>query len=50
MFFEHRGLLHGRTERRGHDAGASSFLYPFLSESETDLDGVLADVRRLGDA
>ena len=45
VFFEHRGLLDGRTERRGHDAGASSFLYPFLSESETDLDGVLADVR-----
>jgi D-sedoheptulose 7-phosphate isomerase len=45
VFFEHRGLLAGRTERRGHDAGASSFLYPFLSESESDLDGVLADVR-----
>ena len=45
VFFEHRGLLGGRTERRGHDAGASSFLYPFLSESETDLEGVLADVR-----
>ena len=46
VFFEHRGLLEGRTERRGHDAGASSFLYPFLSESETDLDAVLADVRQ----
>jgi D-sedoheptulose 7-phosphate isomerase len=46
VFFEHRGLLQGRTERRGHDAGASSFLYPFLSESETDLDAVLADVRQ----
>jgi D-sedoheptulose 7-phosphate isomerase len=45
VFFEHRGLLSGRTERRAHDAGASSFLYPFLSESESDLDGVLADVR-----
>jgi D-sedoheptulose 7-phosphate isomerase len=45
VFFEHRGLLAGRTERRGHDAGASSFLYPFLSESETDLEAVLADVR-----
>jgi D-sedoheptulose 7-phosphate isomerase len=45
VFFEHRGLLGGRTERRGRDVGASSFLYPFLSESETDLDGVLADVR-----
>ena len=46
VFFEHRGLLQGRTERRGHDAGASSFLYPFLSESETDLGAVLADVRQ----
>jgi D-sedoheptulose 7-phosphate isomerase len=45
VFFEHRGLLVGRTQRRGHDAGASSFLYPFLAEDETDLDGVLADVR-----
>ena len=45
VFFEHRGLLSGRSERRGHDAGASSFLYPFLSESESDLEGVLADVR-----
>jgi D-sedoheptulose 7-phosphate isomerase len=45
VFFEHRGLLAGRSERRGHDAGASSFLYPFLSESETNLEAVLADVR-----
>ena len=45
VFFEHRGLLAGRSERRGHDAGASSFLYPFLSESESDLPGVLADVQ-----
>jgi D-sedoheptulose 7-phosphate isomerase len=44
VFFEHRGLLQGRTERRVHDAGASSFLYPFLSEEESDLDAVLADV------
>ena len=44
VFFEHRGLLEGRTARREHDAGASSFLYPFLAERETDLDGVLADV------
>jgi len=44
VFFEHRGLLRGRSERRAHDAGASSFLYPFLSESETDLEAVLADV------
>jgi D-sedoheptulose 7-phosphate isomerase len=45
VFFEHRGLLEGRTDRRAHDAGASSFLYPFLAEREHDLDGVLADVR-----
>jgi len=45
VFFEHRGLLEGRTERRSHDAGASSFLYPFLAERENDLDAVLADVR-----
>ncbi|HTU87604.1 MAG TPA: SIS domain-containing protein [Solirubrobacteraceae bacterium] len=46
VFFEHRGLLQGRSERRVHDAGASSFLYPFLDERETDLDAVLDDVRR----
>ena len=46
VFFEHRGLLEGRTERRVHDAGASSFLYPFLDEREDDLDAVVEDVRR----
>ena len=46
VFFEHRGLLEGREARAGHDTGASSFLYPFLAEEETDLDGVLEDVRR----
>jgi len=44
VFFEHRGLLEGRSEHRVHDVGASSFLYPFLSEGESDLDAVLADV------
>ncbi len=44
VFFEHRGLLSGRTEQRHHDAGASSFLYPFLAEREHDLDAVLADL------
>ena len=44
VFFEHRGLLSGRHERRHHDSGASAFLYPFLAESEHDLDAVLADV------
>ena len=46
VFFEHRGLLEGRSVRRVHDAGASSFLYPFLDERESDLDAVLDDVRR----
>ncbi len=45
VFFEHRGLLSGRDARRGHDAGASSFLYPFLAESEDNLEEVLDDVR-----
>jgi D-sedoheptulose 7-phosphate isomerase len=45
VFFEHRGLLAGRTERRVHDTGASSFLYPFLGEQEHDLETVVADVR-----
>ncbi len=46
MFFEHRGLLEGRASRTAHDAGASSFLYPFLAEEETNLEDVLDDVRR----
>jgi D-sedoheptulose 7-phosphate isomerase len=46
VFFEHRGLLAGRDERTRHDSGASAFLYPFLAESETDLDAVLDDVAR----
>ncbi len=45
VFFEHRGLLEGRNAQPVHDAGASSFLYPFLAEREHDLDAVLADVR-----
>jgi D-sedoheptulose 7-phosphate isomerase len=44
VFFEHRGLLRGRTERRAHDAGAASFLYPFLADQEQDLEAVLGDV------
>jgi len=44
VFFEHRGLLEGRSEQRVHDVGASSFLYPFLGEQEHDLNAVLADV------
>jgi D-sedoheptulose 7-phosphate isomerase len=45
VFFEHRGLLQGRSERIVHDTGASSFLYPFLGEQEDDLESVVADVR-----
>ena len=44
VFFD-RGLLEGREAGPVHDTGASSFLYPFLSESEVDLDGVIEDVR-----
>jgi D-sedoheptulose 7-phosphate isomerase len=40
VFFEHRGLLSGRT----HDTGASAFLYPFLGEAAPDVDAVVADV------
>jgi D-sedoheptulose 7-phosphate isomerase len=45
VFFEHRGLLAGRQARPTHDPGNSSFLYPFLSEGETDAEAVIADVR-----
>jgi D-sedoheptulose 7-phosphate isomerase len=45
VFFDHRGLLEGREARPLHDTGASSFLYPFLAEQETDLEAVVADVR-----
>ncbi len=45
VFFEHRGLLAGRDQSPVHDAGASSFLYPFLAEGETDLEAVMGDVR-----
>jgi D-sedoheptulose 7-phosphate isomerase len=46
VFFDHRGLLEGRSARRVHDAGASSFLYPFLAERERELEPVVEDVRR----
>jgi len=45
VFLDHRGLLEGRQARQAHDSGASSFLYPFLAEQETDAESVLADVR-----
>ena len=44
VFFDHRGLLEGREARQVHDPGASSFLYPFLSESQTDLESIVSDV------
>ncbi len=46
VFFDHRGLLEGRDTRAVHDTGASSFLYPFLAESQSDLEAVVEDVRR----
>ena len=46
VFFDHRGLLEGRDARGRHDAGAASFLYPFLAEDENDLHAVLSDVQR----
>jgi D-sedoheptulose 7-phosphate isomerase len=46
VFFDHRGLLEGRSARPTHDTGASSFLYPFLAEGEHDLEAIVADVRR----
>jgi D-sedoheptulose 7-phosphate isomerase len=46
VFFEHRGLLEGRSAGPVHDTGASSFLYPFLGEREQDLGAILGDVRR----
>jgi D-sedoheptulose 7-phosphate isomerase len=45
VFFEHKGLLRGRSERVVHDTGASSFLYPFLAQQEDDLEAVVADVQ-----
>ena len=46
VFFDHPGLLDGRSARPVHDTGASSFLYPFLAQQEHDLEAVVADVRR----
>jgi D-sedoheptulose 7-phosphate isomerase len=46
VFFEHRGLLEGRSGGQTHGAGASSFLYPFLDERESGLEDVIEDVRR----
>jgi D-sedoheptulose 7-phosphate isomerase len=45
VFFDHQGLLEGREARQSHDSGRSSFLYPFLSGTETGLEEVVADVR-----
>ena len=45
VFLDQRGLLEGRRGGPVHDAGASSFLYPFLAERVDDLEAVVADVR-----
>ena len=41
VFFEH-------SSRNVHDAGASSFLYPFMGEAQEDVEAVVDDVRALG--
>lgn len=46
IFLDHRGLLEGRAAKPVHDPGASSFLYPFLTQQETNLDDILEDVRK----
>jgi D-sedoheptulose 7-phosphate isomerase len=46
IFLDNRGLLEGRAARPVHDSGASSFLYPFLGQQETNLDAILSDVRQ----
>jgi D-sedoheptulose 7-phosphate isomerase len=46
VFFDHRGLLDGREAPARPDVGASRFLYPFLADDRSDLDGVVDDVRR----
>jgi D-sedoheptulose 7-phosphate isomerase len=46
VFFEHRGLLEGRETPAPPDPGAAGFLYPFLTESQRDLEAVTEDVRR----
>jgi D-sedoheptulose 7-phosphate isomerase len=45
VFFDQRGLLAGRDAGPVHDPGASSFLYPFLTEAQHDLERVMDDVR-----
>jgi len=45
VFFEHKGLLKGRTAGFVQDSGASGFLYPFLAEAETNLDEVLEEIQ-----
>ncbi len=45
VFVEQRGLLGGRDAGPVHDPGASSFLYPFLTEAQHDLERVIDDVR-----
>ena len=46
IFLDHRGLLEGRAAKPVHDPGASSFLYPFLTQQEHNLDDILDDVRK----
>lgn len=44
VFFDHQGVLVDRPPSTGHDTGRSSFLYPFFTEAEDDLPGILRAV------
>ncbi len=46
VFFDHLGPPGGGEPPASHDPGAAGFLYPFLTDSERDLDAVTEDVRR----
>jgi D-sedoheptulose 7-phosphate isomerase len=46
LLWEHVHVFLEHADRPAGGAGASSFLYPFLTEAETDQDAVLADVGR----
>jgi D-sedoheptulose 7-phosphate isomerase len=45
VFFEHGGVRPDEA-REAADLGASAFLYPFLSEADSDVESIVEDVRR----
>jgi D-sedoheptulose 7-phosphate isomerase len=46
VFFEHRGVSSAAASPADRDLGESAFLYPFLSENESDVESIVEDVRR----